>query len=267
MKKTSKFFAVAIAAIMTIGTVTLVSCDKTENENFVGNEQYSATKSDFTPANPANPYDYVGVDHNFYIDKCMPAVYSHILNYGDIEVSQAITISNQILAQNGFDTTGIRTIAMKIKTSVDSNFTPFIISSFPNQKIKNCISKFVSDILQMSQDGNCAYEDVHEFILAQETNYATSGEYSNEELEYIYPVTSVMRHSMYYWYNNGFGSVNPKEASVWKWLGRIAVVAICDALGSVGGTATAVSASVGSYQIAKDLFPDEPADTNSNGNN
>lgn len=271
MKTNFKFFTVAIAAIMTIGTVTLVSCDKNENETIVGHEQYSATKGVFNPANPANPYDYMGVDHNYYIDKCMPDVYSYIMNYGGIDVSQAITISNQILAQNGFDTNGIRTIAMKIETSADSNFMPFIMSSFPNQKIRNCISKLVSDILQMAQDENYDYEDIHKFILARETKYATSGEYSNEELGYIYPVTSVMRHSMYYWYNNGFGPVNPKKASVWKWLGRIAVVATCDALGSVGGTATAVAASVGSYQMAKDMFPDDkpnqPTDTTSNGNN
>lgn len=31
MKRTCKFFAVAIAAIMTIGTVTLVSCDKDDS--------------------------------------------------------------------------------------------------------------------------------------------------------------------------------------------------------------------------------------------
>lgn len=69
MKRNSRIFAVAIAAIMTIGSVTLVSCDK-ESQNSLCNESSPiAIKTQNNPiSNPNNPYDYLGLLHNEALD-------------------------------------------------------------------------------------------------------------------------------------------------------------------------------------------------------
>lgn len=64
-----KVFEVAIVAIMTIGSVALVSCDK-ESQNPLCNESSPiAVKTQNNPiSNPNNPYDYLGLLHNEVLD-------------------------------------------------------------------------------------------------------------------------------------------------------------------------------------------------------
>lgn len=72
MKKQTKFFLVAIAALITIGSIALVSCDKDSQIPLYKGVSHNTVKNQNNPiSNPNNPYDYLGFLHNEVLDSVL----------------------------------------------------------------------------------------------------------------------------------------------------------------------------------------------------
>ena len=246
-------------------TISITSCDKEKTTEY----QSDNSAKTVLVSNPNNPYDTLGAHHNELMSECFTLIQQYENTYGNITNYHAITLANRVLAENDLDTSNTRDIANTVGASVNDNFHTVINNSAPNQRCSLFTIALVDSVYTRSRTGEYGYSDLYDYIIHKETYVLGSIDYTTEDLRYILSFTSVLRYSLYFWYDSFRGQMTLAKLPFWKWACRIAVTAVCDAVGATvpgGGAATAVSASSAGYNIAKDIFTDdpEPGDTTQN---
>lgn len=148
MKSSFQKFAVAIAAIMTIGSVALVSCDKDPSQPQPINETTSVNKSpidcyqDYIGAEIPVFFDEIGVKHNDYLDSIGVALLDTLIYYDSIGHS---------LEDFGFDTIDI--IAMRTKSLFQEDLSEFLNLYYEKYDFENDIWSATLNTIESSGVG------------------------------------------------------------------------------------------------------------------
>ena len=236
MKTNFKFFAVAIAAIMTIGSVTLVSCDKEESTKQIAG--MSNIKNN-PLSNTNNPYDSIGLMHNnamsdlIFISDGLPS-----------SMQEAIASAEKYLYEKGFDTIGDYALVSEIIDGAKSNYFTFVSSQNLSSASIDAVNAMMYDIATMSLSGNYnGYESYRKYLMNVESRIIASKEIPSYEKDELLTAAAVYRYSLYYWYNTF------ENAKLPLW-GKIAIIAGADVVGGlVAGGQGAIAASWASAAV------------------
>lgn len=234
MKTNFKFFAVAIAAIMAIGSATLVSCNKEESTKQIAG--MSNTKNN-PLSNPENPYDSIGLIHNNAMNDLI-----FIHNGLPFSMKEAIVAAEEYLYDKGYDTTGVYTLVSEIIHDAKSNYSTVVSSQNLSSASIDAVTAMMYDVATMSLSGNYnGYESYRKYLMEVEANIIANADIPSSEKGKLLTATAVYRYSLYYWYKN-FGNV---KLSFW---GKIAIIAGADFVGALvaggqGAIATSFAAS------------------------
>ena len=267
MKSNFKIFAVAIAAIMTIGSVTLVSCDKdTENTSVNPSAAVNYKGGSYVgPQNTKNPFDKDGETHNTILDSCR----SSILNdYNLTGVWHATPISNNILYGYGYDTTGNYLLTTGILDDYPYLYSNVIANSGNSAEAKAFIKGLLAKLYSMAYTGVSDYKEYKDTIVAAENMLLNSTAFSAAEKDRLLSATAVLRYSQYYWATGNHMGIQPKSDKL-PWWGKVIIVAGADVLGGVVGKdlGSAISASAKALEAIDEIEKQAPADTTGNHSN
>ncbi len=248
MKKQTKFFVVAIAALITIGSIVFVSCNKEKNNDANGNLSRGPEKITLeSPRNANNPYDTIGALHNILMDYCREKVREYYMDYGEWDVPAADDIATIVLANRGITAPYLNydyitsLFADSASCYVDYASTCGA-STIEKETVYNIVSLVRNLVL-----ANAPYSEIKELIVNQEAIVLQNQLLSSNEKFDILSATSVLRHSLHYWLtNNGFDagmSLPAKDddpqptdnrASVWE-------IALADLGGALSGALSGAS--------------------------
>lgn len=249
MKKSFKFFAVAIAAIMTIGSIASVSCDKENGDDVSGSLSGPMGKADVAlPKNANNPYDTIGALHNIMMEECREKMQSYYLGHGTWSVTASDSIATAILEDHGFYVPGydLNFITSLLADSA-SNYLDYALDHGASNSEIMTIRNIVTNIKEMVF-ANEPYSQIKGKIVSNEELVLSNPSLSNNEKYVILSATSVLRHSLYYWLNyDGFDigmSPSAKEDNPTQNnnSGRGWRIALADLGGALTGAVTGASA-------------------------
>lgn len=191
-----------------------------------------------TPENSANPYDQIGVKHNIVIADVMANATS--LNTTDDYINYARTVSYREFGWSASSTPSpTNTQIINVINDVGHNFGNVISNSNFSTIGKQQLTAFINIMITANSNQNANYNDLKSKLVSFEVDLDKNSLISSVEKQNILQVTSVARHSAYYWYNDmldakEYNSKLPAGAQKRKWW-QWAVVGLADALGGIAG--------------------------------
>lgn len=204
MKKYTKILAVAIAAIMTIGSIVFVSCNKEDNDDVSSNLSGRMEKADVVlPKNANNPYDTIGALHNNMMEECREEMQSYYLDHGTWSVTASDSIATAILADHGLYVPGYN---LNFITSLLADSASYYIDYAVALGATNAEKENITNIVTTIKDlvfANEPYSQIKERIVNEEALVLSNQGLTNDEKFVILSTTSVLRHSLYYWLTYG----------------------------------------------------------------
>lgn len=248
MKKYTKILAVAIAAIMTIGSISFVSCNKENNDDVSRNHSGSMEKTDaVSPRNANNPYDTIGALHNIMMDECRGKMQSYYMANGSWSIAASDSIATVILADHGFYVPGYNlNFITSLFADSASYYTDYAVAlGATNYEEENIIN--IINITRELFFANEPYSQIKERIVNEEALVLSNQGLTNDEKFVILSTTSVLRHSLYYWLTyDGFDrgmSLSAKEDNPPQNSnsGRGWRIALADVGGALAGVLTGAS--------------------------
>ena len=200
MKKYTKILAVAIAAIMTIGSISFVSCNKENSDDVVRNHSGSTEKTDVVlPKNANNPYDTIGALHNIMMEECRGKMQSYYMGHGTWSIAASDSIATAVLADYGFYVPGYN---LNFITSLLADSASYYIDYAVALGATNAEKENITNIVTTIKDlvfANEPYSQIKERIVNEEALVLSNQGLSSDEKFVILSATSVLRHSLYYW--------------------------------------------------------------------
>lgn len=235
MKKIKQIITVVALAIFMLGS-------------FSGNAQ----------ANPNNPYDSAGLQHNKVIKQFLEKYDSKNLSN-----QETLNILNNLCDEN------------EIKgEKADMNFINFGIKDFKNN-FRNVVNKsslskngklrfqgLLDYMITEGFKGEISYYQFFNYIIKFEDTIKNDKSITKKDMEFILKATSVARYSTFLWGNYYYDNMSLKSLNSkmtandgmttwWQWL----IIGASDVAGGVaGGGAFSVSGAVGASGLANTLI-------------
>ncbi len=185
-----------------------------------------------------NPYNYVGEEHNIWLD----SVTVHVDNY---EMEHNVDLSNDIpllinicsdyMYSKGFDTLGVNQNTNNVLTNINNAYRHVIDTLDLNSSTKSELYRILNFVMEKQvENREIASVDAMLAIIKDEESRILNNQYSipEEEKGIILRTTSTLKASLSYW--EGTQMANNEKSTV---------VAIADAIGALGGHTMSVLAS------------------------
>lgn len=216
--KNNKKTAVLIAAVVSLTcTILFVACNKENTAMTTLNNFSDSPKTEIiNPKNPNNPLDSIGTKHNQYLNDVLTYINCNYINPNDLTSDEVLDIYQNYLLENGYTETEIE---LAFQTITDG----YNLSNNVNQYI-NSLQDSISII------PNESYTNYKELVIRYEKRIMEDSSIDSIEEGTLLAYTSVLRHSMYFWYEE-----QSKELP--KWL----KIAGADAAGAATGFAGGAS--------------------------
>lgn len=264
----------ALGVLLAIFAFAIYSCS-TNDENETVDIKNVKDSTEFSKKELVNPYnknnkwDSSGIKHNFILSKV-------VLNKAKLgkNTDAYIEYSNAIFHEY-FDKSYTHT-CMKISETreVLADSTNLYANVIKNSNLTTATKEKIHDLFGILKNSlseqNLTYKDVKDKIVNFENDILFSNLKDSEKDE-VLKISSVARHSLYFWNHQLGGSKNSSVSSKrrwWKWL----VVGIADAAGATsgalvgsptgigavaGGIAGAAGASAGAASLLDWISPDK----------
>lgn len=225
-----------------------------ENENVI---EYSAKAEEDTPDFHLNKYDYAGRDHNIILENVVEKWNENLTMDDYINFSRDEFFA--IYSNEPSQTFPSNTSIINVLEDADNDFANVIRNTNFNTVVKQHLSDFIELLVSFEATNNNKYSDLKNQIISFETKIISDNSLLEEDKEIILSVTSIGRHSAYFWnttYLNALSNGYVTSGYVvkgffgkrpfWKW----ATVIICDVAGGISGGAAAGAVSGGVVLIA-----------------
>lgn len=249
---------IGILVFAFIFSFSLTSCnDNLDNVNDVV----------LSPANPNNPYDYIGEMHNQAL--------SLVMNHYDNTDKTTTKEMNSLVEQYSYQVTSMHTQTrgttidqldtmteeevLELLADCDNNLVNFISSLSISSESKEKLTEIFSFVLESADDPDVTHEKLNFKIVEFENNYLeimnSEGELDENDNLTVLAGTSTLRHSLSYWEPIMIDeSAATRGRKWWQWV----IIAVADAGGALagasGGPATAVSCGVSASSFANTLM-------------
>lgn len=268
---------VIIAFIVLTGVFAIYSCSVNDETNKDSNELMNDTpisyvlKEGESPYYKQNKWDTCGVMHN----NILKAVVANKINLGKV-TNDYIDYSNNQFHEIYDPNYTITTLTTEQVRTVMADSTNYYVNVIDNNihyttTVKTSLSEFFMIIANSSTEENLTYSIMKNKIIRYEDNIIASN-ISETDKDEILKVTSVARHSLYFW-NKELGDLTEISITgkrpIWKWI----VVGLADVAGGAagatagsltgvlavaGGVAGAAGASSGASSLVDWISPDQP---------
>lgn len=180
-------------------SLLLVSCETTESEIINSKANNLSNKlQDISPLNPANLYDFVGQVHydistSYFADSNLPKAIDSIISQVNLKASTHPFFDDFLSSDyNLVPQSRIVYLVSNSQEAFDS-----IVDSLPlNITAKNDFRHFIETVLSKVYNDE-EYIDIHNYIVHYESTIQDSDQLSASEKEYLFTVTSIIRHSVY----------------------------------------------------------------------
>ncbi|MBS4043688.1 MAG: hypothetical protein KGZ59_07710 [Chitinophagaceae bacterium] len=244
MQKKKSLFLLATSAII------LFSCTK---QNMKTKEKAVSENSTSTflvregtecnePGNPENNWDSVGIYHNqaleYVIQEAVgqPKTITNYVGYSNQFIK--ITFSGRVpdISSKLFSVSSVE----KLLSDTATYFNNTIDSSRYSKNVKTYLKNLISIMKDTTDDNSFSYCFIKSKIVELENKVPNDLNLSQSEEDEILRVTSVARHSLFYWNNtfqsklNGGESVSSQKRKWWQWL----IIGISDVAGGIAGGIT-----------------------------
>ena len=213
-----------IALLAIFAGAFMSSCTEDEYSMENGSEIEYSYKTTMSPVNRLNPNDSIGVLHNIHLDSIISLLCD---NYADADAIHQDTL-NRIVRDyffNIYDKDIVVEVFDEKTYRVEDNKT--IDTILTGAKFSEETKKGIFSLLEIVNTmENTGYEPYYDTICNFEKNIiSNSNTISQEEKQILLSFTSVLRHSLYYWYEE-----NPSAKVSEKWQ-----IAVADAKGALTG--------------------------------
>ena len=202
-------------------------------------------------ANPSNPYDIIGYNHNVALqetrDAWSPAAAKSTDIYNAIEFYYQNTGSSTTLLP--YST--LNPMVNSALADTPAEYHNYISGMSLSRSVKSYLTS-INDVV--FDNSFVSYDEFKTAVMVLEDQAIADPSLSNAEKQTVLESASVARYSMLYWQNEASGQNPPGSnpvimRSIWGWAWRIGYTAAGDVIGgAVAGIAGAVvfSASIGS---------------------
>lgn len=224
-------------------------------------------------SNPENPWEHYGLIHNDILDELKskkiekPTMFSKKVNQLDVTINYTLEKFDEKYGNSVMET-GKKSSVDEIKHILNDgeNFYTNVIDEY-TKDIKN-VHIAIKDLFQVierySKDTFVEYADLKADIVAIESKII-EGDYflSEEEKDFVLKITSIARHSFYYWSSQQKIVSKTGKRPLWKWI----VVGAADIAGGItGSVAGALGASAGASTLVDWVAPDSELKENNSEN-
>lgn len=221
---------ILVSTILTILSLNIlfISCNE---DNDVYDKNTIQKKAIVSPNNTNNPYDSIGANHNFHLNNIFSFLYDQYTNPNIIHTDTILLITNNYL------------LSKYNHTITNEIFNTKIYRCETNQELANKMNAFgfspkastyvfaLLDTIELISSNS--YKNYKNIICYTENNIINDVDINERDKAILLSFTSVLRHSIYYWYEES-------GAKVAKWLR----IALADAKGALTGAG--VGAALGS---------------------
>lgn len=197
-----------VSACLLLAVTAFTACKKTPVEQAKTKAQASLMAKDLDDAaNPNNPYDDVGYEHNEVLqgtraiwtdqNRTLQSVYDGVQQYIVQNVSNDVHPVDMQMMQNVYN---------EIGNDEQSNCANYIANAPISQQAKVYVTTLES--LISNPDQNFMYADVKNSIIAVEANIMQDQGLTEGDRQMLLTSASVLRHSILFWINES-GNQNP----------------------------------------------------------
>ena len=236
----SKTLSVLVLSILLVTACSKQSADKPNDAD--QKQPASSVSSNQTggcgdPSNGSNPWDSVGVYHNYALGHVKKQAFG-----GTADVKQYLDYSNSYMVSTfSSRVSNIRELLpsedqiTSILADSASYYSNFIDKSPYSDGVKSKFKELIGIITDKVGYDDADYCDIKVRILEFEEKLLADGELKAEEKDQVLKVSSVARYSLYFWYNEYQASLETGKRKWWQWL----IVGVADVAGGIaGGIAT-----------------------------
>jgi hypothetical protein len=251
MKNINLFFSILL--------IFFLSCDRNQEIKIETSEISEVEMVLKTgPGNLMNPYDTIGIIHNFLLDEYFEL--SNILKTSkldSIDIEWCIMVCDTILTRNNYPTISFNAELKDIIHDMPNFFIHVLDDLHMSYNAKFLFNEMINKLKYYAISDSSDYNIFKMCIEVNELDILNS--FVNEEQMLLLSFTSVLRHSLYYWANNeNFEPVKGPKA-IWKYL----TMAVCDTFGGIAGAELgvpgiivgAVGASAAGGDLWDHIFP------------
>jgi hypothetical protein len=250
----------SLLLLATVGLLPFASCKKTSQTATVSSTQKTLHLSDYVysqddAANPNNPYDNVGFQHNNILQatrsiwtnssKTFNDVYTGEATYYHNNVDATVVVPQESSMQALYNTLIADVTNWESNTIASSNLSA-TGKSYANQ-LFGCLANI---------DPNAYYADFKNNVIAVEGQISQNQSLSSDEKQRLLTMASVLRHSTLYWLNESVGQntdgSNPCGCRIFKKIGswladnfNVRAALCADAGGLVADLLTGGCATIG----------------------
>lgn len=221
------------------------SCSKSKTEVIPSKLNTQSKKiMEELPSNVNNPHDSIGFHHNESLEYVKLQIQGTNLRNFDILIEKSNEYSKNTFSSNIPDIeTYLPSSSYISRILADSiyKFKNVIENSDYSVYSQGKLKDFVASLYLI--DENKKYSDIKKDIISFENSITVDNNISNLEKDALLRVTSVARHSMFYWIKeyNTVQNIIVKRRPWWKWL----VVGIADVAGGISGAIVAGPTLIG----------------------
>ena len=213
-----------IALLAIFAGAFMSSCTEDEYSMENGSEIEYSYKTTMSPVNRLNPNDSIGVLHNIHLDSIISLLCD---NYADANAIHPDTLHQFV--ENYFLNIYDRDIIKEVFKDTDDtlNDNQSIDSVLIELKFSEDAKEIVFSLLKTIEGmENKGYSPYYEVICNVEKDILSNQSFTTTEEQILLSFTSVLRHSLYYWY---------EPISLAKSTPDWASIALADARGAIKG--------------------------------
>lgn len=213
-----------IALLAIFAGAFMSSCTEDEYSMENGSEIEYSYKTTMSPVNRLNPNDSIGVLHNIHLDSIISLLCD---NYADANAIHPDTLHQFV--ENYFLNIYDRDIIKEVFKDTDNtlNDNQSIDSVLTELKFSEDAKEIVFSLLKTIEGmENKGYSPYYEVICKVEEDILSNQSFTTTEEQILLSFTSVLRHSLYYWY---------EPISLAKSTPDWASIALADARGAIKG--------------------------------
>jgi hypothetical protein len=242
--KIKKIAAFGVALIVI--ALGVWACERNNNDPVTPHQSekfIAMSSSNCLALNPSNPFDSVGIMHNFILDSVLPCA----------TISDCVASSNSLISSYygqyliGFIMPSVESVSLLLgdtstwfEATVDSLQSSNLVKAYLHE-----LFDIITDTTDTTYVDYCVFKSK---IVVFENAVTNNNILTTNEKAQILSASSVARHSGYYWMdefsedNNKPGPIyEPMGKKWWKKFLRVLGIVACDVAGGVVGGATMVS--------------------------
>ena len=220
--KKSAFIYAAGATLMC--TILFVACNKENSDVANLNNLSGFSKSEMiNPNNSGNKLDSIGINHNIHLDDVLSIINQNYIYPNNLSSDDALGIYQDYLLNKGYS---IEEIDYAFQIIKDGYSLPTNVEEYINS-LQDSISVIPNE----------SYGNYKDLVIRYENRIMADTSLSDIEEGSLLAFTSVLRHSMYFWYES------PSKALP-NWLKIAGADATGAAVGMAGGASLGWTGSI-----------------------